>query len=151
GRRGLRRARTARARRPRVSHAALPIKLSSHDLGLFFEALHAPLIERLTAEALAPLSLAHDAAHAARPLGELGLYSSLVPESQGGAPAGHPQSSVYIDVRSLVLIREALGQISPLADAIFAVQGLGSYPIALAGSADQCARYLPAVIMGHRI
>ena len=33
-----------------------------------------------------------------------------------------------------MLVREALGQVSPLADAIFAVQGLGSYPIVLAGS-----------------
>src|SRR5262245_2858730 len=134
-----------------MSQPAPRIKLSSHDLGIFFGESYAPLAERLTREALAPLAAAHDATHAARALGELGLYSYLVPESQGGSPVGHPQSSQYIDVRSLVLIREALGQVSPLADAIFAVQGLGSYPIVLAGSPDQCARYLPAVIMGHRI
>ena len=134
-----------------MSHAALPVKLSCHDLGIFFGELYAPLAERLTAEALAPLRAAHDATHAAHTLGDLGLYSFLVPESQGGAPVGHPQSSSYIDVRSLVLIREALGQVSPLADAIFAVQGLGSYPIVLAGSPDQCTRYLPAVMQGHRI
>src|SRR5262249_10497842 len=56
-----------------------------------------------------------------------------------------------VDVRSLVLVREALGQVSPLADAIFAVQGLGSYPIVLAGTEAQRRHYLPGVIAGERI
>src|SRR5690606_5333001 len=38
----------------------------------------------------------------------------------------------------------------PLADAIFAVQGLGSFPIALAGTAEQRA-LLPAFRRGERI
>jgi len=36
-------------------------------------------------------------------------------------------------------VREALGYASPLADAIFAVQGLGTFPIARAGSGEQKA------------
>lgn len=128
-----------------------PIKLSIHDLSLFFNERHGPLSARLTREILAPLSSAHDAVHAARALADLGLYAHLVPESLGGAPVGQPESPSYIDVRSLVLIREALGQVSPLADAIFAVQGLGAYPIALAGSPEQRARYLSDVILGRRI
>jgi acyl-CoA dehydrogenase len=135
---------------PEPSDSA-PIKLSIHDLPLFFGEGHSALEARLTRELLAPLSLTHDAAQAARALAELGLYSHLVPESRGGAKGGHPQSSSYIDVRSLVLIREALGQISPLADAIFAVQGLGAYPIVLSGSPDQQSAYLGDVISGRRI
>jgi acyl-CoA dehydrogenase len=54
-------------------------------------------------------------------------------------------------VRSLILIREALGQVAPLADAIFAVQGLGSYPIVLAGSDTQRRAILPEVLSGRRI
>jgi acyl-CoA dehydrogenase len=50
-----------------------------------------------------------------------------------------------------VLIREALGHVSPLADALFAVQGLGTYPIVLAGNDDQKARYLPGLLAGERI
>jgi len=88
----------------------------------------------------------------ARALGkEHGLYAHLVPESRGGAKAGHPDDPSYVDVRALLTVREALGQVSPLADSIFAVQGLGSYPIALAGSDAQCASLLPEVLSGDRI
>jgi acyl-CoA dehydrogenase len=82
---------------------------------------------------------------------DLGLCAYLVPEALGGAPVGHPSSPTYIDVRSLVLIREALGQVSPLADALFAVQGLGTYPIVLAGSEAQQRRYVPELLTGRRI
>jgi acyl-CoA dehydrogenase len=56
-----------------------------------------------------------------------------------------------VDVRALVLVREALAQVNPAADAIFAVQGLGSYPIALAGSPAQREALLPALRAGTRI
>ena len=39
-----------------------------------------------------------------------------------------------LDLRSCCLMREALGETSPLADAIFALQGLGTTPILIAGS-----------------
>ncbi|HAK56508.1 MAG: acyl-CoA dehydrogenase family protein [Vicinamibacterales bacterium] len=54
-------------------------------------------------------------------------------------------------VREICLIREALAAQSGLADAVFAVQGLGSYPILLAGSATLRARYLPGVARGETI
>ncbi|WP_437899131.1 acyl-CoA dehydrogenase family protein [Sorangium sp. So ce124] len=133
------------------------LALSSADLPVFFEERHAALAARLTPEALAPLARlaeAHDAAAVARCMGEpLGLYAHLVPEALGGAPSGGglPADAIAIDVRSLVLIREALGQIAPLADAIFAVQGLGSYPIVLAGSDAQRRAILPDVLSGRRI
>ncbi|XXX79976.1 acyl-CoA dehydrogenase family protein [Sorangium sp. So ce134] len=130
------------------------LALSSADLPVFFEARHAALAARLTPEALAPLAGARDPAAVARCMGEpLGLYAHLVPEALGGAPAGGGPAAdpTAIDVRSLVLIREALGQVSPLADAIFAVQGLGSYPIVLAGSDAQRRAILPDVLSGRRI
>ncbi|HUH00616.1 MAG TPA: acyl-CoA dehydrogenase family protein, partial [Kofleriaceae bacterium] len=62
----------------------------------------------------------------AREMGERhGLYELLLP-ADGTA-----------DVRALCLARELLGYASPLADAIFAVQGLGSYPVLVAGSDEQ--------------
>ncbi|WP_437601818.1 acyl-CoA dehydrogenase family protein [Sorangium sp. So ce590] len=130
------------------------LALSSADLPVFFEERHAALAARLTPEALAPLAGARDPAAVARCLGEpLGLYAHLVPAALGGAPAGGglPADPMAVDVRSLVLIREALGQVSPLADAIFAVQGLGSYPIVLAGSDAQRRAILPDVLSGRRI
>jgi acyl-CoA dehydrogenase len=127
-----------------------PVALSSHDLAPFFGARYDALAARLTAEALAPLAAEHDAARSARALGALGLYTHLVPEAHGGAATGE-RSPTHVDVRSLVLVREALGQVSPLADAIFAVQGLGSYPIVLAGSEAQQRHALPGVLTGERI
>src|SRR5262245_22717673 len=41
------------------------------------------------------------------------------------------------------LARERLGRISPLADLAFAMQGLGTYPIAIAGTSAQRDRWLP--------
>ncbi|WP_437837951.1 acyl-CoA dehydrogenase family protein [Sorangium sp. So ce1153] len=130
------------------------LALSSADLPVFFEERHAALAARLTPEALAPLAGARDAADVARRMGEpLGLYAHLIPEALGGAPAGAGRAAdrAAIDVRSLVLVREALGQVSPLADAIFAVQGLGSYPVVLAGSDAQRREILPGVLSGRRI
>jgi acyl-CoA dehydrogenase len=56
-----------------------------------------------------------------------------------------------LDVRSLCLARETLARGSGLADFAFAMQGLGSGPIALYGSEVQKRRYLPPVAAGERI
>ena len=48
-----------------------------------------------------------------------------------------------LDVRSLCLLRETLGRHHALADFAFAMQGLGSGPISLFGSAQQKSQYLP--------
>ncbi len=52
------------------------------------------------------------------------------------------------DFRALCLIRESFAAASPLADAVFALQGLGSMPLTLAGSVEQRRRWLPAVARG---
>jgi alkylation response protein AidB-like acyl-CoA dehydrogenase len=56
-----------------------------------------------------------------------------------------------IDTRAICVIRETLARHSGLADFAFAMQGLGSGAISLAGSAEQKARYLPAVARGEAI
>ena len=53
------------------------------------------------------------------------------------------------DLRACCLIREALAAASPLADAVFALQALGSLPIVLAGTAQVKERWLPAVRAGR--
>jgi acyl-CoA dehydrogenase len=62
-----------------------------------------------------------------------------------GAAAGR------FEVRALTLIRETLAWHDGLADFAFAMQGLGSGPISLAGSEALKARYLPAVVSGNAI
>ena len=77
-------------------------------------------------------------------LGDAGWLRYVVPEQHGGAWA-------QVDSRALVIIRETLSQFSPLADFAFAMQGLGSGAITLAGTLAQQAQYLPAVASGHKI
>jgi len=136
-----------------MTNTVLPITLSSESLGVFFEPRHHALAEHLRGPLLRPLA-AHpgDATSIVRQMGaNMRLYDYLVPEAVGGAAVGHAPNPTYLDVRSLVLIREALAQVSPLGDAIFAVQGLGSYPIALAGSDAQKRRHLAEVMNGERV
>lgn len=66
------------------------------------------------------------------------------------APAVGRDGAAF-DVRSLALIRETLGWFDGLADFSFAMQGLGSGPISLAGSAEQRGAYLPGVVAGTKI
>ena len=66
--------------------------------------------------------------------GKAGLFGHIVPTP---------------DLRACALAREALAAASPLADAVFALQGLGAVPIALAGSEALKARWLPAVAKGE--
>ncbi len=66
-------------------------------------------------------------------------------------PAAHGGALEQLDSRALVILRENLAFHSPLADFSFAMQGLGSGAITLAGSADVQARYLPAVARGEKI
>ncbi|HZH41100.1 MAG TPA: acyl-CoA dehydrogenase family protein [Gemmatimonadales bacterium] len=53
------------------------------------------------------------------------------------------------DWRSCCLVREALGAASPLADAVFALQALGSLPIMMGSTGDLAARWLTAALKGR--
>ncbi len=79
-----------------------------------------------------------------RRLGAGGWLRYCVAAEHGGAlPA--------LDSRALVILRETLAYHSPLADFAFAMQGLGSGALSLAGTPEQQARYLPAVASGEKI
>jgi alkylation response protein AidB-like acyl-CoA dehydrogenase len=62
-----------------------------------------------------------------------------------------PKPGDSLDVRSLCVIRETLAHHHGLADFAFALQGLGSAPITLAGSEELKERYLPATREGRFI
>lgn len=53
------------------------------------------------------------------------------------------------DLRACATIREALAAASPLADAVFALQALGSMPILLAGTPEQREAWIPGVVAGR--
>ena len=67
----------------------------------------------------------------------------------GGKAHGGAQEA--IDTRAISLIRETLARHSGLADFAFAMQGLGSGAISLAGSEAQRQKYLPRVAAGEAI
>lgn len=79
-----------------------------------------------------------------RLLAQEGLTRYVVPAAYGGM---HPA----VDIRSVCLIRRGLARYSALADTMFAMQGLGSYPITLAGSEELKKKYLPRVASGDLI
>ncbi len=79
-----------------------------------------------------------------RQMGEGGLLRHTVAAAHGGWRE-------TLDSRSLCLQRQTLGRHDGLADFCFAMQGLGSGPISLFGSAKMQARYLPAVAEGKKI
>jgi len=77
-------------------------------------------------------------------LGRGGLLRHCLRAADGGA-------SQDFDARSICLLREALAWWDGLADFAFAMQGLGSAPLSLAGTDGLRARYLPRVANGTAI
>lgn len=63
--------------------------------------------------------------------------------------AGFFQPIATQDLRGCALSREALAAVSPLADAVFALQALGTTPIVIAGSAAQRERWLAGLLAGR--
>lgn len=81
-------------------------------------------------------------------VGRLGAAGWLRHGVAGVAYGGHADA---IDTRTLCLAREILARHDGLADFAFALQGLGSGAISLAGSEAQKQRYLPRVAAGEAI
>jgi len=114
----------------------------------FFDSSHQVLAERLAAWAPTQQVDESDDRAACRTwvrlLGDAGWLRYCVPQAFGGALE-------RLDSRALVILRETLAFHSPLADFSFAMQGLGSGAITLAGTAQQQAHYLPAVARATRL
>ncbi len=115
----------------------------------FFDAAHRALAAQALQFAVAlPAAEPHDADAACRAhvraLGAAGLLRWCVPAAFGGA-------AERIDSRALCLLRETLAYHDALADFAFAMQGLGSGAIALAGSEAQKRAILPRVAAGEAI
>jgi len=73
-----------------------------------------------------------------------GLLAHTVPNNFSSADGS-------LDVRALCVVRDGLSYESSLADLMFAMQGLGSFPVALAGSDEIRNRFLPLVTSGEAI
>lgn len=62
--------------------------------------------------------------------------------------AGWLRSLEAQDVRGLCLVREAIAAVSPLADAVVAIQGLGATPLLVAGTAEQQRQWAGPIVEG---
>ncbi|TKT74500.1 acyl-CoA dehydrogenase family protein [Aquamicrobium sp. LC103] len=116
----------------------------------FFEAAHIELAERAAAWK-SPVD--HEVSEAefptacreiARSLGDAGLLAPAVPSRDA-------EGRWNIDVRSLCIVREAVAYESALADAVLAMQGIGTGAIWMHGSEEHKARYLDRVRRGEAI
>jgi acyl-CoA dehydrogenase len=123
---------------PSTAHLALP----------FFDDAHRELARGLLPWARAQSVDERDDRAACRDwvrrLGDGGWLRYCVPAASGGALQ-------RLDSRALVVLRETLAFHSPLADFAFAMQGLGSGAITLAGNAEQQKNYLEHVGRGDKI
>lgn len=93
----------------------------------------------------APLDETEDE-HARRLVGDLAGEGFL----DYTVPANSDESN-RLDVRALCVARERLSYESGLADLMFAMQGLGSFPITLAGTNEIKRKFLPLVKTGKAI
>jgi acyl-CoA dehydrogenase len=118
----------------------------------FFDPDHEQLRQRarawveanLMAASGAEADLENEARRLVKSLGEAGFTRHAVPRAFGGA-----RETVH--ARDLCIMREELARGSALADTMFAMQALGSYPITLSGNEAQKRRYLPRVASGEAI
>ena len=124
--------------KPATNHLDLP----------FFDAVHRDLGAQLAEWASSQHVDETDDRRACREwvklLGDSGWLRYCVADKFGGALP-------RLDSRALVVLRETLAFYSPLADFAFAMQGLGSGAITLAGTPEQQAAYLPQVASGEKI
>ena len=79
-----------------------------------------------------------------RGLGSGGFLKRTVAAEFGGVRSA-------VQARDLCIVREELSRGDALADTMFAIQALGSYPITLAGSQEQKQRLLPPTARGDCI
>jgi acyl-CoA dehydrogenase len=77
-------------------------------------------------------------------LGRSGLLKYCLRAADGGV-------STELDARSICILRETLARHDGLADFAFAMQGLGSAPLSLAGSESMRSLWLPRVAAGTSI
>ncbi len=117
----------------------------------FFDDRHRALAAELEAWAAEHIASAHgsDVDAECRALVKLLGQGGWLRHAVAGAANGGVAEA--IDTRAICIIRETLARHSGLADFAFAMQGLGSGAISLAGTDDQKQRYLRRVAAGEAI
>jgi acyl-CoA dehydrogenase len=116
------------------------MSVRSHlDFPMFFEPGHVELANGLAPSFHSANADLHAPARVVPSLAVLGLVDLVV-----------PKDGAKVDVRSLSLAREAMAYVSPLADGIFAVQGLSAHPLVLTPGFPRRAELLAQMRKGER-
>jgi acyl-CoA dehydrogenase len=78
------------------------------------------------------------------------LFALLVPAADGGhaISKGH---GACLDIRALCLARETLAYQNPMADSIFAVQGLGAHAVVKTPEFEGRGEFLAAIVSGAKV
>jgi len=105
-------------------------------------------ISEFARRAIAPLPAPAGDAEARRAARELLALLGAAGWCRHAVPVEHGGVGERPSLGALCAIREALAAASPLADAVFALQALGSMPITLSGNAEMQRRWLPEVASG---
>ncbi len=104
---------------------------------------------RIAGESLAPIALRGEPGRVNRELllalNQERLLPRLFPKRVGGT---QPENAPAIEI---CLLREGLAQGSTEAENALAMQGIGGYPILVAGSDDLVQRWIPAVARGEAV
>jgi acyl-CoA dehydrogenase len=139
--------------------------LATDELPFFFDAVHIALAERVRDFALNVAAPEEDAQRRNAPstyeqlgercsrialrLGRERLIDACIPAAHGGLALGTRRE--HIDVRAVCLLRESLGWASALSEFVLAMQGLGSFPIVVAGTDALRKEFLPPVLRGESL
>lgn len=115
-------------------------RASWETLPMFFEDIHREFGAHASSVIREDDTALHDPKRVIPRLAEMSFCKLLV-----------PNGDKRVSVQLLCVAREAIAYASPLADSIFAVQGLGSHPIILAKEADKRASILDEVRSGKRV
>jgi len=103
-------------------------------------------VAKVAAELVAPLAAGMDEADTLPPelipgLARAGLFAPLFPDGPGTAP----------DMRRFVVAVEELAKVSGAAALALAIQALGAFPLEVAGSPAQKARWYPELAAGRAL
>ncbi len=111
--------------------------IAQKPIEAFLEERHLGLTDEVSRLSLPPEPTDDAAARAA---------ARAIAQSLGRA--GLVAHAVRPDLRACAVIRERLAASSPLADAVFALQALGTMPIVIAGG-EETRRWIPKVVAGE--
>jgi acyl-CoA dehydrogenase len=121
----------------------------------FLEERHGVLHDRVEAWAKAHTSLMHPHEETTAAAGVVvrRLVAEMAKEGFLATATGGTNGNLHgpLDARSLCVCRDVLARHAGLADFAFAMQGLGTGPISLFGTAAQKQKYLPSVAQGKAL